>query len=65
MSSARIFVGRLAHRATERDLDDFFRKSGKIRDIGKSSETETEDSSNGGRGSPLGTFRTGQDSHRR
>ncbi|KAH7723574.1 Sfrs5 protein [Aphelenchoides avenae] len=33
MSSARIFVGRLAHRATERDLDDFFRKSGKIRDI--------------------------------
>jgi arginine/serine-rich splicing factor 4/5/6 len=33
MSTSRVFVGRLSSRATERDMDDIFRKYGKIREI--------------------------------
>uniref|UniRef100_A0A7E4UWR3 RRM domain-containing protein n=1 Tax=Panagrellus redivivus TaxID=6233 RepID=A0A7E4UWR3_PANRE len=33
MSGTRVYVGHLASRATERDVEDFFRSYGKIRDI--------------------------------
>ena len=29
----RVFIGRLSHRASERDVEDFFRGYGRIRDI--------------------------------
>ena len=33
LMSTRVFIGRLSHRASERDVEDFFRGYGRIRDI--------------------------------